>query len=663
MTTYESVEAGWPINEMSVRKPGAAQPTQVGIATASPIDHPSDMDGLALADDEPNPFEDIFMSQKPHSLDDQERRAIEDEMAAFAEEHPEIWEDEDEVREVFNGFEEAAGTEELPIEQDSDEDEDFSLHLTQLHHKRQAGNLLRTPTKRGRERSASPSPSRSVRGMAPRTPSRLNPYYSNGKTPGSKNANGSSVNRFAERRVHSPTPARSVTDGVLLDHPADSDVSRSEYEDDGFSDALHALDRNDSAFYGQSESVVATASPTLVVERHNGVTFAPEPISPLANRRLKRVHMEDDIVLEPTLPATQYSPPAAQNRIITSDPPTSTKTQKRVRIDGPDASPAVSLAPTLSAESIMESDKAPLVIPLIASQSLDSIRSSETSDKRFTDVNAWRFSTEPPTRKQVISSISPEVVHPDPFFSDQRDVTGRTMQFGVRKFRLKHDGVEYLEHFEFWRGRREPAHSKRSGKKTEWTYAAPPPPRITLLRYEAIELRARRKQEMDTRAKLASQLGAPTQLNKYGYKLDRKKRVGKNTQRDNQPMTCFTMEIFATQKGRLLADPKTDPIHGIFYCYHDEEADIETYPGTTAYHTGMLLLDGEAVKEGRVSIEGVMIERCDGELDLINGLIEKVKFWNPDVLAGWDVHNGSWGYVWQRARSEFGEPRNPFAAV
>lgn len=602
-----------------------------------------------MAEDEPNPFEDIFMSQKPHSLDDKERKRIEDDMAAFAEEHPEIWDDDDPVREVFNGFEEE-GTDEPPAERESDEDEDFSLHLTQLHHKRQAGNLLRTPTKRGRERSASSSPSRSLRGMAPRTPSRLNPYYSNGRTPGAGNPGSSSVNRFAERRAQSPTPARSVTDGFLLDHPAESDVSRSHYEDEGFSDALQALDRNDSAFYNHPDSVAASST---LVERQNTVKFAPDPTSPLAGRKLQSVRTEDEFVLEPTFPATQLSPSAAQNVVVTSDPPPTTKTQKRARFDSPDPSPVASLAPTLSADSSTRSDKPAPAAFLQASQSLDSIRSSETSDKRLADANAWRFYAEPPSRKEVVSTIVPEVVHPDPYYGDQRDVTGRTMQFGVRKFRLKHDGVEALESFQFWRGQCESVPAKRS-RIVEWTYAAPPPPRLTLLLYEASEVRAQRKQEMDTRSKIASQLGAPTQLNKYGYKLDRKKRSGKRAQRDTQPMTCLTMEVFATQKGRLLADPKTDPIHGIFYCFYDEEADIETYPGTTAYHTGMLLLEAEAVKEGRVSIEGVMIERCDGELDLINGLIEKVKLWNPDVLAGWDVHNGSWGYVWQRARSEFG---------
>lgn len=44
----------------------------------------------------------------------------------------------------------------------------------------------------------------------------------------------------------------------------------------------------------------------------------------------------------------------------------------------------------------------------------------------------------------------------------------------------------------------------------------------------------------------------------------------------------------------------------------------------------------------------------ESELDLINSVIDMVKNWDPDVLAGWELHNSSWGYIASRADQAFG---------
>jgi DNA polymerase zeta len=37
-----------------------------------------------------------------------------------------------------------------------------------------------------------------------------------------------------------------------------------------------------------------------------------------------------------------------------------------------------------------------------------------------------------------------------------------------------------------------------------------------------------------------------------------------------------------------------------------------------------------------------------------------VKMWDPDVLAGWELHNSSWGWISSRADQAFGtSPLSP----
>jgi DNA polymerase zeta len=48
------------------------------------------------------------------------------------------------------------------------------------------------------------------------------------------------------------------------------------------------------------------------------------------------------------------------------------------------------------------------------------------------------------------------------------------------------------------------------------------------------------------------------------------------------------------------------------------------------------------------------VQIVESELDLINTVIDMVKHWDPDVLAGWELHNSSWGWVSSRAEQAFG---------
>lgn len=53
-------------------------------------------------------------------------------------------------------------------------------------------------------------------------------------------------------------------------------------------------------------------------------------------------------------------------------------------------------------------------------------------------------------------------------------------------------------------------------------------------------------------------------------------------------------------------------------------------------------------------MDGIPCQVVESELDLINTVIDMVKMWDPDVLAGWELHNSSWGWVSSRADQAFG---------
>lgn len=172
-------------------------------------------------------------------------------------------------------------------------------------------------------------------------------------------------------------------------------------------------------------------------------------------------------------------------------------------------------------------------------------------------------------------------------------------------------------------------------------------------------------------ASIIGQLAHPTQKSKYGFKYSQKQKV-RDSSGDPQNMSILTMEVFgkksylpsmtgwadsmfqAQSRGSLLPDPEKDAVSAIFYCYSntdDDLPDTTIYPG---YHAGYVVI-GALANPARLRLDDIPFEVVEDELALINWVIDTVKFWDPDVLAGWELHNSSWGYLAARASGEFGK--------
>lgn len=119
----------------------------------------------------------------------------------------------------------------------------------------------------------------------------------------------------------------------------------------------------------------------------------------------------------------------------------------------------------------------------------------------------------------------------------------------------------------------------------------------------------------------------------------------------------------AKSRHQLLPDPEKDEITAVFYCYQNED---ESLPDTTihrGYYAGYIVIDSAQSREKRLRLDEVPCTIVDSELDLINWVIDMVKGWDPDVLAGWELHNSSWGYLAARAHEAFsGLVREPLDA-
>ncbi|WVQ78404.1 hypothetical protein IAT38_000490 [Cryptococcus sp. DSM 104549] len=284
-------------------------------------------------------------------------------------------------------------------------------------------------------------------------------------------------------------------------------------------------------------------------------------------------------------------------------------------------------------------------------------------------LNAWQYHLPPPSASDVLSTMDelgiPALEELEPFYGNKVDVPPRPKLLAGRMFTIRGNGAEVLYDFECSVGSgvgarkgkgKAGAEWLKTGKEGRplrwrygWEYAVVPPGRKEVVQWcEKVDEEARI--EAEKHAQTTSQLLHPTQKNKYGVKFSQKTKTRDST--EGHTMTVMTLETFALSRHQLLPDPEKDPVAAIFYCYQnmdDSLPDTTVFPG---YHAGYVVVGAHA-NPARLRLDGIPCHVVDNELDLINWVIDTVKDWDPDVLAGWEMHNSSWGYLASRATEEF----------
>lgn len=286
-----------------------------------------------------------------------------------------------------------------------------------------------------------------------------------------------------------------------------------------------------------------------------------------------------------------------------------------------------------------------------------------------------------PSANEVVSTLQdhgrPSVVYQKPHYSDENDVPERPRQYAGREFRLESDTLHYLPEFDssasipamfgeqyFTSFDREHQASidqkmRESCTARVWELAAVPPSRSEVIEwFENIEA----PQELsptkpiptkpDLKPEALSQIEGPTQ-NMYGFKYSQK---GKSTsiEHQNQYMSTMSLEVHVNTRWSLLANPNEDEISCIFWCLHSEDEDLEVNSHLPGVHVG-IIYHGEGERPETKISKAVKfdMEQEPTELDLINRLVDIVRDHDPDIITGYEVQNGSWGYVIERARKKY----------
>ena len=294
--------------------------------------------------------------------------------------------------------------------------------------------------------------------------------------------------------------------------------------------------------------------------------------------------------------------------------------------------------------------------------------------------SALCFAFAPPTTLDVLRAFRnprlPTVIYPDAYYSDERDVPERAREFAGKEFKLESTTVPYLPEFDSSgtslasRGEKpsvvvDKAAERKLYEKCRracglrtWEIDARPPSTAEVQRWLQ-EQDGTASSQSATDAHLPalredlSQIEGATQKNRHGFKYSQRQK-STSVQHETQYMSTMSLEVHVNTRGDLVPNPEKDEIECVFWCLQSDDEDLEVNGFNEGTHVGVLVLSEEKGLSHRIAQQtSVEVQEENNELDLINRIVDIVRYYDPDILTGYEVHGGSWGYMIERARCKY----------
>ncbi|KAL8675269.1 MAG: hypothetical protein Q9168_000390 [Polycauliona sp. 1 TL-2023] len=290
------------------------------------------------------------------------------------------------------------------------------------------------------------------------------------------------------------------------------------------------------------------------------------------------------------------------------------------------------------------------------------------------------FAYAPPSTQEILSESKafkkPSFIYQDAYYSDKNDVPERAREYAGKEFKIESGTVAYLPDFDpsgtssatFGEKHAvvvdksaEERHYRTTARKCGlrvWEIAQRPPSHSEVHQWLRQESHVEEAKVTTIAAKPGSkddvsQIEAATQKNPHGFKYSQKQKTT-SVQQETQYMSMMSLELHVNTRSNLVPNPEQDEISCIFWCIRSDEDNLEVNGANEGTHVGIVALSGERGLTHKIAHHSsVEVEEEDLELDLINRMVDIVRSYDPDILTGYEVHGGSWGYMIERARCQY----------
>ena len=270
------------------------------------------------------------------------------------------------------------------------------------------------------------------------------------------------------------------------------------------------------------------------------------------------------------------------------------------------------------------------------------------------------------------SSPHPTMIHQDAFYSREHDVPERTREYGGKEFKLQSDSISYLPPFNAG-GTSVASNGNKSGTAIDkvseasafsykrlacnlrtWEFRDTPPSHLDVQQWLDSEAMTNDSQAclLDLPVKAdVSQIDYSTQKNKHGIKYSQAQK-STSVMHETQYMSIMSLEVHVNTQGSFVPNPEQNEVCAIFWCLRGDGSKSKV--PSDDFHTGIIVLSDDGTLTHQVGQQAsVEVEGESSELDLLNHVVDTVRFWDPDILTGYEVHGSSWGYLIERARCKY----------
>uniref|UniRef100_A0A060T9Z7 DNA polymerase n=1 Tax=Blastobotrys adeninivorans TaxID=409370 RepID=A0A060T9Z7_BLAAD len=250
----------------------------------------------------------------------------------------------------------------------------------------------------------------------------------------------------------------------------------------------------------------------------------------------------------------------------------------------------------------------------------------------------------PPSANSVLDEIEsyglPRILYQEPFYSKDKDVPLIAATYAGIEYRLQGNSAKYLKPFEFSDDFPKLPTSASNNAPTLVEYSIPPP------RRHSVEKWLSRPPKPVKTPDFASQIAPPNPRNMFKYASQ---KVSSNNRAitDLSYMSVLVIEVHANGNAGKLPNPATDPVQAVFWRLLQDKTMTEDDP------RGIICFGDEQFEKKLRSATDHQVVCERSEYDLYGSLIQLVRFYDPDILAGFEVQNASWGYAIDRFNAAY----------
>ncbi|KAG6911957.1 hypothetical protein DXG01_000205 [Tephrocybe rancida] len=260
---------------------------------------------------------------------------------------------------------------------------------------------------------------------------------------------------------------------------------------------------------------------------------------------------------------------------------------------------------------------------------------------RTVNLNSYEYAVAPPSTPTLLRTLDEHGLHnrlyQPPHYSSSPDIPERPKEYAGLLFHLK--GGNGITHLEAWNAVDDAHEVSQLASQGigGWEYSSLPPCAKDIRRWLAENQDTSRTRQL----KMKSQIEGTTQANIYGLKdtLCLQAPVAP-IPRGRQTMGILALEVYAPTSEGKAPNADINSIAALFYTHQSSE---EVPP-----RSGTIVVQGN--HPDQIFKAKGQEEAVDCEIDLINKVIDIVGDLDPDIVTGWDVQRGSWGYLNDRAR-------------